>query len=101
MTINYEGVANIASSDSVDYGLITNPCQGLGSLHAVKACPASSIMAAIVPNAWMAHRGSQSSIGFPKSNELESSHQNRYNSSEVANAVAKDGFNAAGYSVSA
>lgn len=52
MTINYEGVANIASSDSVDYGLITNPCQGLGSLHAVKACPASSIMAAIVPNAW-------------------------------------------------
>ncbi|KAH6973286.1 hypothetical protein EDB80DRAFT_833600 [Ilyonectria destructans] len=45
----------------------------------------------------MAHRGSQSSIGFPKSNELKSSHKKRYNSSEVANAVAKDGFSAAGY----
>ncbi|KAH7124957.1 hypothetical protein B0J13DRAFT_565932 [Dactylonectria estremocensis] len=45
----------------------------------------------------MAHRGSQSSIGFPKSNALYSSHQKRYSSSEVANAVAKDGFNAAGY----
>ncbi|KAH6892626.1 hypothetical protein B0T10DRAFT_560202 [Thelonectria olida] len=45
----------------------------------------------------MARRGSRSSIGFPKSSELDSSHQQRYNASEVATTVARDGFNVAGY----
>ncbi|KAI5459490.1 hypothetical protein BGZ63DRAFT_391135 [Mariannaea sp. PMI_226] len=60
-------------------------------------CSACELKVVVESIYGLANRGNQSSVGFPKSNELDSTYQKRYYSSEVANAVAKDGFNAAGY----